>query len=316
MPFRNAHVQTILCSSRIRFWNAGSQQNKDREIVLDTGNGVRLIGYLLKPESGAAKGLAILLHGWEGSAHSIYILRTARQLCRQGYAVFRLNYRDHGDSHHLNEDVFYATRLDEVFQAVKLTACLLKNTPVFIVGFSLGGNFALRIARRCEQEGIDGLRHIVCISPVLDPDKATDRIDSMPYIRKYFLKKWRRSLLKKQKLYPHRFDFSSLLNLNTIRALTEALLPKYSEFSSVKEYFGGYTLLNDALKNISVSTTIITAADDPIIRVEDFYQLQLNELTNLAVQSYGGHNGFITGYSLESWYEQEIVELFDRFIDQ
>ena len=315
MPFRNAHLQTILCSSRIRFWNAGSQQNKNREIVLETDNGVRLIGYQLTPKNRTAKGLVILLHGWEGSANSIYILRTARHLYRQGYAVFSLNYRDHGDSHHLNEDLFYATRLDEVSQAVQQVSRLLKKIPVFIVGFSLGGNFALRIARRCEQEGIDSLRHSVCISPVLDPDNATDKIDAKPYIRKYFLDKWRRSLLKKEELYPHRFDFSSMLHLNTIRALTEALLAKYSEFNSVKEYFDGYTLLNDALKDISVSTTIITAADDPIIGVGDFYKLQLNGLTNLAVQSYGGHNGFITGYSLASWYEQRIVELFDRIID-
>ena len=50
---------------------------------------------------------------------------------------------------------------------------MLAGVPAFIVGFSLGGNFALRIARRCRREPIDNLRHVFCISPVLDPEKAT-----------------------------------------------------------------------------------------------------------------------------------------------
>ena len=49
------------------------------------------------------RGLALLLHGWEGSAESSYMRLTAAQLLARGFDVFRLNFRDHGDSHHLNE---------------------------------------------------------------------------------------------------------------------------------------------------------------------------------------------------------------------
>ena len=98
--------------------------------------------------------------------------------------------------------------------------------------------------------------------------------------------------------------------------MTDALLAEHSDYGSSAEYFKAYSVLNDALKNISVPTTIIAAAGDPIIPIEDFHNLDTNDLTNLVIQPYGGHNGFLTGWSLQSWYEQQLVELFDEIVQQ
>ena len=106
-----------------------------------------------------------------------------------GVDVFRLNFRDHGPSHHLNTGIFYAVLLDEVFDAVSQICAAQYPAPTFLAGFSLGGNFALRIARRCATHPIPGLAQVVGISPVLDPYKTTDHIDNNRFILKYFLKK-------------------------------------------------------------------------------------------------------------------------------
>lgn len=311
-PFRNPHLQTMLSSSKIRTWKKNPMRQASRKMVLEVGNGIRLLGHYSPQNSQSAKGLVILLHGWEGSVDSTYILCTGRYLYQQRYAVFRLNLRDHGESHHLNPGLFYATLLDEIFEGVEKAAGLRPNAPAFIVGFSLGGNFALRIARRCTRQPIQNLKHVISISPVLDPSKATDRIDSSTYILRYFLKKWRRSLQKKQALFPDRYDFRQVLKRRSIRSLTEALIERYSEYTNAREYFSNYTLTNDALVDIQPPTTLLTAADDPIIPVEDFTQLKLNDATRLVVQPYGGHNGFISGFSLNSWYERPLAELFDE----
>jgi predicted alpha/beta-fold hydrolase len=95
---RNAHVQTILASSRVRALGKNPMVEAAQEAILDAGDGVRLLGFhSAQPESNA-KGLVILLHGWEGSVDSTYMLRTGRTLYENGYDVFRLNYRDHGES--------------------------------------------------------------------------------------------------------------------------------------------------------------------------------------------------------------------------
>ena len=310
--FRNPHLQTVLCSSRIRSLHPNGMMRAARKTILTTDDGIRLLGYHSPSRHHPLRGLLILLHGWEGSSNSVYIRRTGGYFYDRGYAVFRLNLRDHGDSHHLNEGLFFAPAIEEVHTAVQQAAGLHPDTPAFLVGFSLGGNFALRIACRCGQEPIDNLKHIVGISPVLDPDDATDRIDASRYILRYFLNKWRRSLKKKQALFPQRYDFTTALGLESVRAVTEELLSNYGNYLSARAYFDAYTLLEDALADITVPTTILTAQDDPIIGVEQFLQLQLNSITRLAVQRYGGHNGFISGFSLAGWYETPMADLFDH----
>lgn len=313
-PFwlKPAGVQTTLASAGLRAWGKNPMVAAARQTILTTSDGIRLLGYMSRQPRPHDKGLVILLHGWEGSSASTYIRTTGRFLFNRGFDVFRLNLRDHGPSHHLNTGIFYAVLLDEVFEAVRQITEAESPRPVFLAGFSLGGNFALRIARECATQPIDGLKQVVGISPVLNPDKATDRIDGNRWILKYFLKKWRRSLTRKQEIYPDRYDFSALMNVDNIREMTERLLARYSDYDDARAYFKDYTLLNNDLRSITLPTTIITAEDDPIIPVADFCNLHTSDATRLIVQPYGGHNGFLEGWRLNGWYEQEMVDAFEK----
>ena len=72
--------------------------------------------------------------------------------------------------------------------------------PVFLLGFSLGANFSLRIAIKHTKTPVERLKGVFAVSPPLDPYKTTLAIDEAPALyRKYFLRKWKRSLKKKQK---------------------------------------------------------------------------------------------------------------------
>ena len=313
---RNGHIQTILASSSIRAWGKYTLRAAAREVILTTAEKVRLLGHYSPQPTEKSTGLVILLHGWEGSSDSTYIQCTGNALYQKGYDIFRLNFRDHGDSHHLNEGLFYAVLLEEVFQAVNQVCAKATGNPVFLVGFSLGGNFSLRIARRAVRTPIENLRHVVAISPVLDPAKSTLKIDQYPLIRKYFIRKWLRSLKKKQHLFPDVYDFGPIMSLKSIQGITDRLLENYSDFESAADYFAEYSILNDALTDLAVDSTIITAEDDPIIPVEDFHQLKLSEGTSLIIHDYGGHNGFIGGFFLKSWYEQQLSKLFGKIVRQ
>ncbi|MCJ7771575.1 MAG: alpha/beta fold hydrolase [Desulfobacterales bacterium] len=309
---RNAYVQTILASSRIRALGKNPMADVEQEMLFKTDNGARLQGFYSPQIKMKAKAVVILIHGWEGSSESTYILSTGRFLYNKGYAVFRLNFRDHGETHHLNEGLFYATLLDEVFESVEQAAQLEPDLPAFLVGFSMGGNFALRIARRCLNDNINNLLHVTAISPGLNPTTSTDAIDNDWLLKHYFLKKWCRSLKKKEQLYPDIYDFSEMWPLKTVREMTDWMVERYSDFISTAEYFRSYELTDGALKNIGVPTTMIIAEDDPIIDIEDFRRLELNGGTELIIHKHGGHNGFITGFSFSSWYEQKLVETFDK----
>ena len=189
---RPSLVQTALASFKFRKRGKNPMLEVAQDHILDCEDGVRLKGsYSHNPEN---KALVILLHGWEGSQDSTYVVACGRRVYAQGASVFRLNYRDHGDSHHLNEGLFFSTLFNEVFDAVKQAAELADGVPVYIAGFSLGGNFSLRIARSLRDLTIKNLAHIFAISPVVDPWGAAPLIDKTWLYRRYFLKKWTTSL--------------------------------------------------------------------------------------------------------------------------
>jgi hypothetical protein len=89
------------------------------------------------------------------------------------------------------------------------------------------------------------------------------------------------------------------------------MLERYSNYENASAYFRDYALLDDALGDVNVPTTIITAKDDPIIPADDFYNLKLNSLTDLIIHRYGGHNGFLEGLSGRTWYERKMLEIFN-----
>lgn len=308
---RNPQLQTILGSLKIRAKGMNPMVECSEEIIIDSGNGVRLRGHHSCQPQKRARGLVLLLHGWEGSSDSAYILSTGKYLFRD-YDIFRLNLRDHGDSQHLNEGLFNSSLIEEVFNATQKISLLSKGSPLYIIGFSLGGNFALRLALWHSISKIINLKHVVCISPVLDPCKSCIATDNNSLIRNYFLKKWRTSLYKKQKLFPEIYDFSNIESLRTIMELTEAFVPTYTKFKDINSYFESYTLLDDVFLKINIPVTIITSKDDPIIPVEDFYNLRRNDMMRLLIQPYGGHNGFVDFFPFTCWYERRIYDLLNE----
>ncbi len=306
-----AVVQTILASLKIRTWGKKTMLHRERQMVVETQKSVRLLGvYSPQPEENH-RGLVILLHGWEGSSHSTYMVTCGDFLYRNGYAVFRLNLRDHGNSHHLNKGLFYATLLDEVWEAVDQASNLGRGAPVYLVGFSLGGNFAIRIAARYAGQGNGKLCRVVSISPVLDPDKATDRIDDNPLILSYFLKKWRRSLILKQALYPDHYDFSELLKMKTLREMTARLLERHTDYADTHEYFKAYSIQPERIRQITLPLSILTAIDDPIIPIQEFQQLKSSASTQVIMHEHGGHNGFIEGLFQPTWYDRFLLKQFE-----
>ena len=113
---RNPHLQSVLGSSGLRRHRGlralAATGAETSEHILDGGGGARLQGWHSRVPGREPRGMALLLHGWEGSADSGYMRLTAARLLADGLDVFRLNFRDHGDTHHLNEGLFHSNRLD------------------------------------------------------------------------------------------------------------------------------------------------------------------------------------------------------------
>ncbi|MGJ4730601.1 alpha/beta fold hydrolase, partial [Luteimonas sp. SDU101] len=155
---RSPHLQTILGTGAWRRRRGARALAASGAVtqphLVDGGDGVRLLGLHSAIPGAQARGLALLLHGWEGSAESSYMQLTAAQLLARGFEVFRLNFRDHGDTHHLNPDIFHSCRIEEVVHAACDIARRFPARPMVAAGYSLGGNFALRLALRAPAAGL------------------------------------------------------------------------------------------------------------------------------------------------------------------
>ncbi len=305
---RNPFVQSYLASTHLRAIGKNRMLEAAREMIVETTDKTRLQGfYSPHPQSA---GLVLLIHGWEGCSDSTYVRCTGRYFFERGYSIFRLNLRDHGNSHHLNNGIFFGSLFKEVFDAVCRVATFEPELPFFMAGFSLGGNYILRLSLQASFQPIPNLVHAVAISPVIDPARATKRIDSRPSFRYYFLRKWRKSLVRKQAAFPGMYDFTDILEINSIYGITEKLLERYSSFESPEDYFDSYSLSGSTLGAITVPTTIITAKDDPIIPADDFENIDISDSTLLSMQPHGGHNGFIESLDLRVWYQPLMLRLF------
>jgi uncharacterized protein len=308
--FRSPHFQSIMASSKLRLRRKNILLENSKEIIINTSAGSRLLSFLSRHP--ASKGLIILLHGWEGSSSSAYILSAGDFFYNLGFSICRLNLRDHGDSHHLNEGLFHGALLEETFDAVNYLSRLPENKPVYLIGFSMGGNFALRIAMRHYQTPIANLKHVFAISPPLDPYKTTMAIDNAYFFyRKYFLKKWKRSLIKKQRLFPGKYDFNEILKAKTCMELTEDIMPYFPGLLSYRDYFNLYTLKKDSFQNLNIPVRIFIAEDDPVIPYEDYHRIQDNEFLKISRQRFGGHCGFIDLFPQRCWYNQIIAEIIN-----
>lgn len=310
----NTHVQSLMTSGpwrkrqvqrRAQAYLARSQPE-----VIRCWDGTRLLGFRARPpenRSAQTSPLVILLHGWEGSADSNYLLSTALALDDAGFETFRLNFRDHGPTHHLNEGLFHSCRLAEVVDAVAQICSVRDEGPVFLVGFSLGGNFTLRVARVAPDYGFK-IARAIAVSPVIRPLHVLDALENgLSVYHHYFVYKWRRSLKIKQRLFPQAYDLSGWMRVKNLRAQTEWLVEHLTPFPTLHDYLEGYSIAGDYLRGLETPSLIVTAADDPIIPLSDFHDLPPVPALELQVLKHGGHCGFIDSWRMSSWIEQKVI---------
>ncbi len=196
-------------------------------------------------------------------------------MIEQGFDVVRLNFRDHGNTHHLNPGIFHSNLIDEVVHAAGDIAQRWPQLPLVAAGYSLGGNFVLRLALRAPAAGVPLLR-VASVCPVLDPGLTMESIENGPAMYDwYFRRKWAGSLRRKRDLFPELSDCDDRVLKLDIRALTAWLVERHTSFGSLQAYFDGYSIAGDRLSALQVPADILMAQDDPVIPYATFSDWQL-----------------------------------------
>ena len=280
----------------------------EREMLLDCGEGVRLQCFASSPPFSSGRPV-VILHGWEGSAESLYVLSLSQRLFARGFEVVRLNLRDHGETHRLNRGLFHSCRLPEVSGAVRALQGFFPGHGLQLVGFSLGGNFMLRVAAQARAAGLN-LARVIAVSPVLDPHVTMAALQrGMPGYEMYFVRKWLRSLRKKQAAWPDSYDFRLLESMRDLEQMTAELVRHYTEFASLDDYLNGYAITGERLAQLATPAHILTSQDDPIIPVADLAHIASPPSLAVTLTRYGGHCGFFENFRGPTWLERHVMTL-------
>lgn len=302
---RSAHLQTLLGSRGRQYWvhrRAAELLAASERVVVTCSDGARLEAWSARQATAAPT--VILIHGWLGHAGSGYVLSAGAQLWQRGFSVIRLNLKDHGGTAHLNEDLYNAARIAEVVEAVTLLQQQQATGPCGLAGFSLGGNFALRVA------GQTGMPTIA-VCPALNPGTTMAQIDRGWFgYRLFFIRKWQHHMRQKQQAFPHLYQFDKAMQIKSVQELTDLFVNEYSAFADTAEYLAAYTLTGDVLAQ--TAATIVYAEDDPVVPAADFAGLP--ESIELRPSRFGGHCAFISSPARSSWIDEYLSSRFSQLL--
>jgi len=254
--------------------------------------------------------IALLLHGLSGSARSAQILRLAHYLLSQGLRVVRMDMRGAGEGLPLARRCYHAGRSDDVRAALAEVHRWSPASPLVLVGVSLGGNQALKLAGESAEQPVPGLQRVIAMGPPIDLVRCCELL-AQPRNRLYernFLRDLIALARKRQKVFPDlpplRFPATM-----TMRLFDELYTAPRSGFADALDYYRR-TSAGPLIERIPVPTMILTARDDPFIAVEPFEQLKAPSHITVRILRHGGHVGFVgwDGAGGFRWAEQRIVE--------
>jgi hypothetical protein len=242
------------------------------------------------------------------------MLGTAEKALVAGFNVIRLNLRSCGGTLNLTPTIYHAGLTQDLRQIIHELSETDGLKQIYLAGFSLGGNMALKLAGEYGGSPPEALRGIAAVSPSIHLASCADAIElrSNAIYHLSFITSLRKSMRRKARLFPDRYDESRLRGIWSVRQFDAVYTAPHSGFRDVEDYYERASAL-PFIGNISVSTLIIHAKDDPFIPFAPFEspEISANPHITFLAPDHGGHVGFVSARPEGNdrfWAEQKIVD--------
>jgi predicted alpha/beta-fold hydrolase len=244
----------------------------------------------------ASRPTLVTLHGLEGSSAAHYMAGLSEKAWKLGWNAVRLNQRNCGGTEHLSPGLYHSGLTGDVRTVIEELRDRDGITRVGIVGYSLGGNLAVKLAGEVADWPNSPVRVAVAVSPTIDLERcvgAIERRSNIPY-HFNFVRQLRGRMRRKDRAWPGSFDISPLGRIWTIRQFDDAYTAPYHGYAGASDYYYRASALRIVPK-IAIPTLILAAKDDPFVPAEQFADgvLAANPHVTVRVERHGGHCGFI-----------------------
>jgi len=283
---RNAHVQTL--------GGAFGRRVPANPTVLEVwttpdDDFLRVHGWA-HPEP---KGVALLLHGLEGSAESPYIRSVSRALHERGLTVYVMEQRSCGGPMNRACRLYHSGETTDLDFVVRGLVERHPELPLTLFGVSLGSNQVAKwLGTHAAPSSVAGA---VVVSPPFDLVASGAHMDgnSLTYVR-YFLRSLIPKAVAKEAQFPGCLDLAAVRQATDFQSFDEHATAALHGFTGARDYYersscGRY------LEGIQVPVLFIAAEDDPFNPGETIPKAQFEGSPWLhgLFPKHGGHVGFM-----------------------
>ena len=297
-PWVTADLQTIRNVLPGRLPGIPPDSGRRIEIPLGDGSGDRLVARF-HPGSEPVPAVMLVpgLTGCEGSRH---VLQSAGAWVESGAPVVRLNLRGSPPGRSLAQGHYHMDRVRDLADACLAVSDLdpgIARQGIVIVGFSLGGALALRLAQAPCLPGV--VKAVVAVSAPLDLVAAAKRI-ARPRNRLY--ERWLLGRLRRETepLWCHAPTAvrAAVQDARHIRDFDDALTAKEAGFRDAADYYASCSPVR-GMDRLRIPTLLIHADDDPWVPPPSVAE---RPPLRVVVTRGGGHVGFHGTESRLPWY--------------
>lgn len=285
--FKNGHIATIYAG--IFREVEGVQQIRER-LELEDGDFLDLDWSFAREKSDK---VVILLHGLEGHAQRPYILGSAKYFNARGLDCCAVNLRGcSGEPNRLFRS-YHSGATEDLNEVVLHILNDKKYQSIFLKGFSLGGNMALKyLGERKVSPFIKGAIAVSVPCNLHDSLLQLLKPQNLLYARR-FMKHLLEKLDAKKKAFPELISPSDIKNIKNLKDFDDIYTSKAHGFKDAMDYYK--TCSSDQfLKGVKTPTLIINALNDSFLgnRCYPVSEAKKNSKLFLKLPKYGGHVGF------------------------
>jgi uncharacterized protein len=296
-----------------------------RRESLETPDGDEL---LLDHAAGPAEGPRLLvLHGLEGSSHSVYVQGLMEEAVRRGFRAVALNFRscarDPRDLSRMLPNrrprLYHSGETADLDFVVRTLSAREPDSKIAVVGVSLGGNVLLKWLG--ERAGEAGVVAAASLSAPFDLAESAAHLES--FVGRLYVGSFLATLKRKTRETAQRFpeaarkiDVARALAARSFREFDDAANAPLHGFAGADDYYRRSSS-QAYLSRIAVPTLCLSSEDDPFLPSRAVFRAQAaaSPQVEFRVTPKGGHIGFVSGavpWRPGYWAERYAVEWLAR----
>jgi uncharacterized protein len=273
---------------------------------------------LIKPDCHTP--FVLLFHGLEGSSKSHYALALMNELKRQGLRGAVAHWRGCSGEPNALKRSYHSGASEDIGEVVEwLLQQVSEETPICLVGVSLGGNALLKWLgeeRRKSRQRNTQIKAAIAISAPQDLEAGANRLANG--ISRAYTRNFMGTMIPKSEAKLERFDMpftrEQLLRCRGFHDFDEVVTAPLHGYKDAKDYWQRCSC-KQFLKYIAIPTLVINAKNDPFLPAQVLARTdEVSSSVTLEYPDTGGHVGFASGPfpGHLNWLPQRALEFFKQ----